>query len=289
MNEPFRLINYSLNDAFTNMAVDEAILASQEAGIALPTIRFYGWNPPAVSVGYFQHLKEELNPERLKSLGIEIARRPTGGRAVFHDKEITYSLSMTVNEKDGGITGTYKKIALAFMKGLSYLGIETKMAEKAEVLYEDSDCRKNSCFSTATRYELTAGGRKIIGSAQVRKKTAFLQHGSLLIDLDENKYKEIFEDELSLKRITTLRNEMGREPGKQEIINALKKGFEEEWGIKFVEEPLALSEITLVDFLKKTKYETSDWNLHEKKTGGDKNEDLFSQASGSRAFTAGKA
>ncbi len=148
-------------------------------------MRFYGWAPAAVSLGYFQNFDREVNLEACLALGIDIVRRPTGGKAVLHENEITYSVMASKDNPlfPGHILGTYKVISSCLAGALASMGIKASIAEDSP-RQSRSDGLKSFCFSDPSRFELFVAGRKICGSAQVRVKNAFLQHGSLLLGFD---------------------------------------------------------------------------------------------------------
>jgi len=136
----WRLIKDSNHTGFMNMAVDEAIMIAHREGLVPPTIRFYQWSPPAVSLGYFQDLKKEIDVDACQHLGIDIVRRSTGGKAVLHDKELTYSFIIRENHPlvNDSILETYKKISGGIIRGLSYLGIIAELVPLREKLKSDS-------------------------------------------------------------------------------------------------------------------------------------------------------
>jgi len=136
----WRLIKDNYHTGFMNMAIDEAIMIAHREGLVPPTIRFYQWSPPAVSLGYFQDLKKEIDVDVCKNLGIDIVRRPTGGKAVLHDKELTYSFIIRENHPlvNDSILETYKKISGGMIRGLSYLGITAELVPLRDKLKSDS-------------------------------------------------------------------------------------------------------------------------------------------------------
>lgn len=265
----WRLINYSRHNAFENMAVDEAIFRETIKNKQQPTIRFYGWQPAAVSIGYFQDHRKELNLAQCGNLGVDIVRRLTGGKSVFHDDEITYSVAAGAGEKSfpADISGTYKAVSNCLVQGLSYLGIKANLSPDCSRA-KDMDL-KPCCFSAASRNELLADGRKICGSAQMRTKDGFLQHGSLLLTFDPVKALSVIspsgtaEHAAKLRKTVAAINEITYNPIEiSDICHALKKGFAEALGIEIAEEPLTSAEIKLKNELIE-KYRDLNW----KKTG----------------------
>ncbi len=220
-----------------NMAVDEELLAQAQAGAQTPVLRFYGWNPPAVSIGRFQDLKAAVDAEACRRLGFDIVRRITGGRAVLHYRELTYSVIARIDHPrfPPGVLGTYKAIAAGLLAGLRNLGIPAEMVSRGgryAALVKKSS-RAPACFSSPSWYEILANGRKIVGSAQRRMKGAFLQHGSILIDYDPLIEARVIPGGCGGDVVTSIKRELGREASLDEIQSAMLKGFSEELGMEF--------------------------------------------------------
>lgn len=161
-----------------NMALDEAILAAVGTGDAPPTLRFYDWQPACLSLGYGQRARE-ADVDRLRERGWDIVRRPTGGRAILHTRELTYSLALPLDHPiaAGGIVESYQRISRALIAGLNTL-TGSAVELRADPAQPDAPITP-VCFETPSHYEITVGGKKLIGSAQVRRKNTMLQHGSL--------------------------------------------------------------------------------------------------------------
>ena len=159
------------------MAVDEALLDGPESGW---TLRFYGWRRPTVSIGYAQPFSRALDEPRAADLGMDLVRRPTGGRAVLHADEITYSLTGPAESGRlaGGIEASYRQIAEGLQTGLQGLGATVDVAPSGAAA---APGERGPCFSARTRFELSFGGRKLVGSAQRRRQGRLLQHGSILL------------------------------------------------------------------------------------------------------------
>ncbi|MEM0437884.1 MAG: biotin/lipoate A/B protein ligase family protein [Candidatus Micrarchaeia archaeon] len=163
----WRVIPFSLNSAHMNMALDEAVLNAVADGTSPPTIRFYGWSPSAVSIGYFQSLEHEVDTAYCRRNGIDIVRRQTGGGAVFHqqDGEITYSVIAPQEIFPAGIVDSYREVCAGIIRGLEKLGITAEFRPINDICVH---------------------GRKISGNAQTRRKGVLLQHGTILYRLDLN-------------------------------------------------------------------------------------------------------
>src|SRR5205085_6455694 len=163
-----------------NMAVDEVLLETVLSG-GLPTLRFYDWQPACLSLGYFQRF-EMVDPAGCRAQGVDIVRRPTGGRAILHDRELTYSLSLPAAAlgHDAGVLPSYHRISRALQAGLASAGVDATMAsESAAPTTADHG---PICFDRPSAHEILLDGRKLVGSAQVRRGNALLQHGSILIE-----------------------------------------------------------------------------------------------------------
>jgi lipoate-protein ligase A len=281
----WRLIKDSYHIGFMNMAIDEAIMIAHREGLVPPTIRFYQWSPPAVSLGYFQDLQKEIDVDVCKNLGIDIVRRPTGGKAVLHDKELTYSFIIRENHPlvNDSILETYKKISGGIIRGLSYLGIKAELVPLREKLksapsgneakskISHSDI-KSICFSVPSQYEVQVEGKKIVGSAQVRKREIVLQHGSLLIELEKDKLFSVFNFPSAKIReklktgfkATSLEEILKKKINFSELSEILPRGFEEEFGARLVEGKLTKQEEKISKDLLENKYSTYEWNYERK-------------------------
>jgi lipoate-protein ligase A len=164
-----------------NMAVDELLLEGVAAGSASPTLRFYQWAPPCLSLGYFQPF-EVVDADACRRLGVDVVRRPTGGRAILHDRELTYSVALPLSllGTDGGVLASYRRLSLALERGLRKLGVPVVLAPESAA--KPALDHGPVCFDRPSAHEILLGGRKLVGSAQVRRATAILQHGSILIE-----------------------------------------------------------------------------------------------------------
>ncbi len=228
----WRFLDFQRYNAFENMAIDEAIFRETVKNKVPPTIRFYGWRPAAVSIGYFQDVEKEINVKKCCAAGVDIVRRISGGKAVYHCSEVTYSVIASIEEKSfpADIVGTYKVISDCITRGLADLGIVTALAEAGRPL--PGDAFTACCFSVPSRNELLVAGRKICGSAQMRTSGGFLQHGSLLMDFDPVQTASFLLPARTDIQLKTLRDsvaavneEMNRVVDEEEICASLKRGF----------------------------------------------------------------
>jgi len=281
----WRLIKDSYHTGFMNMAIDEAIMIAHREGLVPPTIRFYQWSPAAVSLGYFQDLEKEIDVDVCQDMGIDIVRRPTGGKAVLHDKELTYSFVIRESHPlvNDSILETYKKISGGMIRGLSYLGITAELVplrEKLKSALSGNEVKskishsdiKSICFSVPSQYEVQVEDKKIVGSAQVRKKEIVLQHGSLLIELEKDKLFSVFnfpsaqirERLITRFKATSLEEILKKKINFSELSEILPRGFEEEFGVKLTEAKLTEQEEKISKDLLENKYSTYEWNYERK-------------------------
>jgi len=246
----WRFLNTGPASGAVNMAVDEAILAGVTRGTSPPTVRVYAWDPPTVSTGYAQDLSAELDLVACAKSGVGVVRRPTGGRAVLHAGELTYSVVGESGEPPLGasIMEAYGAIAAALVAGLRSLGVSAELAAVPTASRVRNGGASPPCFVSAGRFEIVVDGKKLIGSAQRRVGRGVLQHGSLLTD-------ERHEDLADLLRIddgsrdvvrralrrktTTLGQLLGRAVAFDEVATAVRLGFEEAWGVVLTEAPLS--------------------------------------------------
>ncbi|GHV79762.1 octanoyltransferase LipM [Spirochaetia bacterium] len=211
---PFRLLETGYHNGCYNMGLDEALLESVAAG-AMPCIRLYGWRPAAVSLGCFQGIEEEVDVTACKKHGVDVVRRISGGGAVFHQAELTYSIIMTnthaLAEQD--INRSYARFCAGIIEGLKLLGVEAEFVPINDIL---------------------AGDRKISGNAQTRRMGCILQHGTILLNNDvdlmfellrvppEKMKDQIIKDVKN--RVTSLRA-LGKDISMEEASKALAEGF----------------------------------------------------------------
>lgn len=264
--ERWRLLDSGPADAVRNMAVDEALLLEYAAGRSLPTLRFYQWDPPTLSIGHFQAVLGEVNQAALENEGFGLVRRLTGGRAVLHWADLTYSVVVGEDVLRGSVVETYRKLSDGLLTGLRILGVRAELAgeKPANSL---TQAAPTACFAVPSSYELLVGGKKLIGSAQVRQRNTILQHGSLLLDFDPlllarvtgtgEKVKS--KAKLYGERVTSVRESLGFVPSYGELVEALAQGFVQALGVYLVPGSLTGEEECLVAELSR-KYAGEEWN-----------------------------
>lgn len=190
MTERIRRIDHQAADGARNMAVDEALMdVGRGGGVAL---RFYRWDPPCLSLGRNQAAEGRYDPAAASRKGVDVVRRPSGGRAVFHHRELTYSV-VAPAELWGGLRESYARINRALLRGLAGLGAEVGAAERGPDGGTPGPGRR-ACFRDPLPGEIVAAGRKLVGSAQWRHDGALLQHGSLLLHDDQGTVDDLRSD-----------------------------------------------------------------------------------------------
>lgn len=260
-----------------NMAIDEAILTLHSEGKVPPTVRFYAWQPATLSIGYFQKAGEEVDFEALRASGLGFVRRPTGGRAVLHDQELTYS--MIVSEDYPGlpknVTEAYRVLSEGLLVGFRRLGLDAVMARLDDGEGRYSAASSAACFDSPSWYELVVEGRKVAGSAQTRQKGAVLQHGSILLDMDvellfdvlafpSERIKERLKRSFVEKAVAI--NDLLRHAGKpavglEQVEEAFYSGIQEGMSISLEPGELTIEETKLAERLAREKYGADEWNL----------------------------
>jgi len=237
MNSSWRFIDSGSNVGFYNMSVDEELLARAQAGEKMPVLRFYAWNPPAVSIGRFQKIEDAVNTEACKLLGFDIVRRITGGRAVLHHTELTYSVIARTDNPlfPHTVLGTYKVIAAGLLAGLRNLGVNANMVSRSDRTAHlvKKDSKASACFSSPSWYEIVVQHKKIIGSAQRRLSGAFLQHGSILIGYDPALEAKVIPGGCADGCVTCIQQELDRTVSLNEVKQAFLTGFSQSLEIVF--------------------------------------------------------
>ncbi len=264
----WRLLYTPPSNGAWNMAVDESILEHIQRSEALPTLRLYSWNPPCLSLGHAQPFAD-VDVERVKANGWEVVRRLTGGRAILHTDELTYSVTGGAKEPvlAGGILESYSRLAQALMFAMLELGLPVEIKEGVT---QNGILRHNPvCFEVPSTYEITVNGKKLIGSAQARKKEGVLQHGSLPLTGDLTRICQalVFKDEAAraiaaqrlLTRATTIESAISVETAWETAAQAFARGFESQLGINFQRGQLSQSEEKRAAELVKEKYAHPSW------------------------------
>jgi lipoyl(octanoyl) transferase len=256
-----------------NMAADEAILEAIGCRASLPTLRLYSWEPACLSLGYGQPLADVDIPS-LQRHGWEIVRRATGGRAVLHTDELTYSVIAPLDEPRvaGSVLESYRRLAAALVEALRLLGLQV---ENQETTLAGSGKSPNPvCFEVPSNYEITVAGRKLVGSAQARRKEGILQHGSLPLTGDLTRILQVlsYPNEAArtraasrlLERATTVEAALGRNVPLGDAAKAFIDAFESVLALHFQPDGLSPQEIERTGQLASAKYAYPDWNQKQK-------------------------
>jgi lipoate-protein ligase A len=263
----WRLVDTGHQDGATNMAIDEAIMEAVAAGTSPPTLRVYGWDPACLSLGLSQPW-DVVDSERCTALGWEIVRRTTGGRAILHVDELTYSVSAPEDEPrvEGGIRESYRRLSEALVLGLESLGLRT---QRTKPYYKDHGPQGPACFDGPNDYEITVGQMKLLGSAQARKRGMVLQHGTLPLHGDITRIVDGLAFDLPGQRMaarsrlryraTTLQQSLGRLVPYAEVARAFETGFAEHLQLTFQNQQLSPAELARAAELREEKYANDAW------------------------------
>ena len=272
----WRLLVTGPADGAYNMALDEALLESVIAGQA-PVLRIYSWKPPAVSLGYFQELDESIDRAEISRRGFGVVRRPTGGRAILHKDEVTYSVAAREQDIPHGnsLMGSYRTISRGIEAGLQALGVAARLAERTgEGRKQDKQTLPTVCFGQPAKVDMLVASRKIVGSAQTRRDGALLQHGSIPIRIDAAEHLAVMPGGLSAEQPPTadpaparrlaelvcgIEDVIGRTPTFGEVAEALEAGFVSALGITLVADEVSPSECSTAELLITEKYGNDAW------------------------------
>ncbi len=250
-----------------NMAVDTAILEAIGEGSVPPTLRFYGWQPPCISLGYAQPIAD-IDTTQLQENGWDLVRRPTGGKAILHADELTYAVIGPKEEPrlQGGVLESYQRLSMGLLFGLERLGLPVQVVTDPRGA---SDEDQAICFQIPSDFEITIQGKKLIGSAQARKKEGVLQHGTLPLHGDLTRITRVlpFENEEARKQAGERLLEkavnvamISDDPVSWEkAAQSLTEGFEKALYIEFKEGELTPSELKRAEELLVETYQNPSW------------------------------
>jgi lipoate-protein ligase A len=241
------------------MALDEAVSEAVRQKNSPPTLRLYQWDRPSISIGYFQKISE-IDTDYCMKNDYPVVRRLTGGRAILHDMELTYSLSSLHDSYpfNGGLLDNYRTISSALLSGLNSVGIE---AEMSFVKKRTEGHRDPACFKAASYGEVTVESRKIIGSAQKRYKDGFMQHGSILFSFNSEELGNVLND-YSSENFKGIGSIIDYAPSISfdDLKDSLKESFENELDIKLISDMPTKYELKLAKEYEQRKYSTTEWN-----------------------------
>jgi len=271
--KPWRLLIHGPHSGPWNMAVDQYLLESAPLDTFGGILRFYGWSRPTLSFGYLQRVARTADRRFCATHGIDLVRRPTGGRAVLHHQEITYSVvAATGGFPDGGsITESYRVISEGLCRGLNRAGIAADVSRPALPGRHgpgetEGPRSSNPCFSSISRYELTFRGQKLLGSSQRRSGDRFLQHGSLPVvphwDLLLGATGQSGKEDDGERMFISLGEAAGiDEAGIDALVPRLVEGMAERLGVDLRPQPLSEEEKTGVELLVAERFGTEQWNF----------------------------
>ncbi len=251
-----RLLLDSPHSGAWNMAADETLLRQNAGALPLPTLRFYGFAPRCLSLGRLQKALPPGAKVPEAERDFDVVRRPTGGRAVWHAHEITYSISAPLAflpDHARSVQGAYEWLSRGFLLGLESLGVRSELAPH----FKSGEGGPN-CFAASAACDFVVGGKKLIGAAQCRLESAFLQHGSLLLAMDARQWEEKTGGPMT--GATSLQ-ELGVFAESDAVIAALCAGFEEACETRLQEEAWSEEEQAEIEALEAAKYGTQIWTL----------------------------
>ena len=238
--DKIRTVETGFNSAALNMAIDEALIESVGE---VPTLRIYGWRPAAVSIGYFQSMNEEVDFTKCREIGVDIVRRLTGGGAVLHEYELTYSFISRRYPQN--IVESYKWICDAIVISINRLGFDASFVPLNDIVI---------------------AGKKVSGSAQTRRKGVLLQHGTILLGVDVNKMFSVLKvpsEKLRDKIIKDVKERVTSLAGTtyDDMATSLKTSFAAKFEAKLIDDILSTEEISHARWLAERKYSNNEWNL----------------------------
>ena len=257
----WRLLRMPPADGAMNMAIDEAILRAVAARVVQPTLRLYAWEPPCLSLGRAQ-LAADADTQALRAAGFGLVRRPTGGKAILHVDELTYSVVAPEDEPRvaGGIVESYRRLSGGLIRGLEHLGVTGLVAGRR---MSGSRSQGPICFEVPSDYEVTAGGRKLAGSAQMRSQSTVLQHGTVPLYGDITRICGVLAARPDPTRVraraTSVQEALGRPVTWDEAVDAMIASFAEALNLQFESGTVIGQEQGWARELHEEKYATEAW------------------------------
>jgi lipoate-protein ligase A len=260
----YRFINTGMQDAALNMAIDEAILTLHIQGKVPPTLRVFRWSQPSISLGRFQSVEREIASAVCEQRDVVLVRRPTGGRAVYHRDEFTYSI--VIGKRYGvpsGVVAAYAYLAQGLLAALQLLGVEAELSDERVNKHPSA-----ACFASSTQADLTSAGFKLVGSAQVWKDESLLQQGSLPLDDRAPEFFDMlrFPDEAARQQAlsqyrekTTPLHTFAPAATWEDVANAFQRGFSQALHTQFSLDELTADEWDLAHQLVDEKYSKLNW------------------------------
>ncbi len=271
----WRMIKTDPLSGAMNMALDEVLLHSVQAGTSPPVLRLYRWSPQTVTLGYAQRGAGQVNLAYCHAEGIEIVRRLTGGRAVLHDREVTYAV---ISRQQGlfsdAILNNYHAIAEVLLHCLKHFGLDAEIIGRHAGMRNSSPVEQSACFTAPAQFEIVCAGKKTCGSSQKRVQDSFLQHGSIPVDMDLQKlFRALNTDDTAsvTQGVERLNQKVGwinrfrQQPCSiDEVETQLMNSFALLWPVKFCVGSPSDDEIEKASQLAQAKYGFTDWHLRER-------------------------
>jgi len=271
----WRFVDTGPGDPYFNMALDEAIARTVARQQAPPTVRIYGWSPAAVSIGYTQRAQRVIDIRKCARRSIPVVRRLTGGRAVLHHREVTYSVIAGRLQwgPSASVMAIYRRIGLALAAALRTLGIDAELVRPrpGRPVSPRRSGNAHPCFSSAGRYEIMVKGKKVVGSAQRWLEGAVLQHGSVLLGEEHSRLAELLPGEpgtagsraarLLAAKTVSLSTLLSRPVSYGEVAEALRTGFEEMVAGRLESGSVFSQEETMARALVRERYGRLEWTL----------------------------
>ncbi len=267
-HQQWRLIISPPSRGAWNIAVDEALMDFAGQGLSIPCLRLYSWEPPCLSIGYAQP-SLDVNQSKLKQFGWDWVRRPTGGRAILHTDELTYSVVAPISEPrfSGGVLESYQRLSKALLAALNSLALQAE----AHPIHQSGSNQANApvCFEVPSNYEIVVAGKKLIGSAQARRKDGVLQHGTLPLWGDLSRITDVlvYSDDQHrkdatvrlLSHATTVESVLGFRISWDAAAQAFIEGFQSELDLELIPGELSVQEIKRAEQLMQEKYSHPSW------------------------------
>jgi lipoate-protein ligase A len=264
----WRLLNTGVADGASNMAIDAAILRAVARQLVPATLRLYAWEPPCLSLGQAQSFSE-VDWAACVARGTTVVRRPTGGRAILHTDELTYSVTAPETEPrvQGGIVESYRRLSEGLLEGLRLMGVPGIEAHRPEVEVSRSSSSSSQgpvCFEVPSTYEITVAGKKLVGSAQVRREGVVLQHGTLPLVGDIARICDVLISHPDPARVraraATVESVLGRAVSFDEAAMAVARGMVSVLNLELEPGDLTPQERAWADELRLAQYAADEWN-----------------------------
>ncbi|MCK4741746.1 MAG: lipoate--protein ligase family protein [Anaerolineales bacterium] len=264
----WRLIQSPPSSGGWNMALDEAILEAVGRGESLPTLRLYAWDPPCISLGVAQSV-HDVDLKRLRTKRWNLVRRSTGGRAILHTDELTYAVIAPINNPHviGGVLDSYRHLSAGLVAGLHHMGMSVEI--EPEIKLPEEERGNPVCFQAPSAYEITVKQRKLLGSAQVRRRFGILQHGTLPLKGDITRICEVLqfdseEDRISAidalrNRAATVEDLLGEPLSWERAAEAMSEGFRQALDLQLESGDPSPAEVTRAEDLLRERFANSQW------------------------------